>query len=176
MCLNKCLFVDKLGHLWVRKLWFSWNRLLAIPKAIFQSLSVDGRLGIYKESDLLGHPPLICSALFLRFFYTNIKSEHWVRWNSCSSAHCTWRAVSPSWTEERNRAVTVFHTFQSLGKPGNKTSTFTVFIRIGTARRNAGNIYCSGEVALRWPFLILFVPLLAFIAKNYWFFQECTVE
>ena len=48
MCLNKCLFVDKLGHLWVRKLWFSWNRLLAIPKAIFQTLSVDGRLGIYK--------------------------------------------------------------------------------------------------------------------------------
>ena len=45
MCLNKCLFVDKLGHLWVRKLWLSWNRLLAIPKAILKTFSVNGWLG-----------------------------------------------------------------------------------------------------------------------------------
>ena len=54
MCLNKCLFVDKLGHLWVRILGFSWNRLLAIPKAIFQSLSVDGKWWYIKWKKLIG--------------------------------------------------------------------------------------------------------------------------
>ena len=33
------------GHLWVRKLWFSWNRLPAIPKAILKALSVNGWFG-----------------------------------------------------------------------------------------------------------------------------------
>ena len=39
----------------------SFNRLLAIPKAIFQTLSVDGRLGIYEKRVTLWSPS--CDAL-----------------------------------------------------------------------------------------------------------------